>query len=83
MAVKGFEEYKIGDKGADIRKIVTALRKNGSTIKPTLVFHIGMRSAVVAFQKKKGLPTTGVVDKKTWDKLMIPAPVFRKKPVKK
>ena len=68
MAIR-FKSFKLGDKGTDIRKIATLLRKHGSSIKPTDTFTIGMRSAVVSFQKKNGLPVTGVVDKKTWDKL--------------
>lgn len=70
MALK-FKPIKLGDKGADVRKVATMLKKHGSTIKPTSVFAIGMRSAVVSFQKKNNLPVTGVVDKKTWDKLNV------------
>lgn len=78
MALKTFKTIKIGDKGSEVKKICAALKKNGSTIKPTDEYTIGMLSAVRAFQKKQGLPVTGVVDKKTWDKLMMPIPVFRK-----
>ena len=83
MTLKTFKAFKMGDKGPEIKKIAAALKKHGSTIKPTAVFSIGMRSAVVSFQKKKGLKVTGVVDKMTWDKLMMPVPVFRKAPTKK
>ena len=60
---------KFGDKDEIVRGIAELLRKHGSTVKDTDVFTIGMRSAVVAFQKKNKLPATGVVDKKTWTKL--------------
>lgn len=60
---------KMGEKGEIVKGIAELLSKHGSTIKVTDVFTIGMRSAVIAFQKKHGLPATGVVDKKTWTKL--------------
>ena len=68
MAIR-FKPIKIGDKGPVITEIQKLLVKSGSTIKPTKVFHIGMQSAVCAFQRKNKLPQTGIVDKKTWDKL--------------
>ena len=68
MATK-FKPIKIGDKGPVITEIRKLLVKSGSTIKPTKVFHIGMQSAVSAFQRKNNLSQTGIVDKKTWDKL--------------
>jgi murein L,D-transpeptidase YcbB/YkuD len=37
-----------------------------------------MLSAVKKFQKNHGLEVTGVVDKKTWDKLIMPPPVKRR-----
>lgn len=66
-------------KGEKVKMICKKLAAAGSTIKPTSVFHIGMWSAVKAFQKKNGLPATGVVDKKTWDKLMAVKPKRSKK----
>lgn len=68
MATK-FKPIKIGNKGPVITEIQKLLVKSGSTIKPTKVFHIGMQAAVFAFQRKNSLPQTGIVDKKTWDKL--------------
>lgn len=78
MALKAFKPLRIGDNGPDVKKIAAALKKYGSTIKPTAVYTIGMLSAVRSFQKKHDLPVTGIVDKKTWDKLMMPTPIFRK-----
>lgn len=60
---------KIGDNGAIVSYICGLLQKKGSKVKTTEKFHIGVRSAVVCFQKKNKLKVTGVVDKKTWDKL--------------
>ena len=60
---------KQGDKGPEVQYMALWLNQKGSTIKPTSVFHIGMRSAVISFQKKNKLKPTGIIDKKTWDKL--------------
>ncbi len=78
MPTMKFKPFKIGDSGKDVAKIAMMLKKHGSTIKPTNKYHIGMDSAVRKFQKNHNLPVTGVVDKKTWDKLMMPLPVQRK-----
>lgn len=69
-----FVPVKLGCVGEKVKLICKQLAAAGSTIKPTNVFHIGMLSAVSAFQKKKGLPVTGIVDKKTFDKLMAVKP---------
>lgn len=80
MAVTKFKALKLGDKGLVVKKISELLKKAGSTIKPTSEFHIGMVSAVKAFQKKNGLPVTGTVDRKTFDKLSaVKAPKKAKK----
>ena len=60
---------KLGAKGPAVLWICAMLQKHGSTIKQVDRFHIGVRSAVVSFQTKNKLKPTGVVDKKTWDKL--------------
>ena len=60
---------KRGDQGAIVSYICELLQKKGSTVKITDKFHIGVSSAVTSFQKKNKLKPTGVVDKKTWDKL--------------
>ena len=61
--------FKLNDEGKEILEISKLLAKAGSSIKPTKTFTIGMLSAVKSFQKKSGLPVTGIVDKKTWEKL--------------
>ena len=60
---------KLGHKGNIVTDITTLLAEKGSSIKVTDTFHIGVRSAVIAFQKKNNLEPTGIVDRKTWAKL--------------
>ena len=60
---------KIGERGPVVEYICGMLQKKGSTVKKTDKFHIGVRSAVASFQRKNKLKVTGIVDKKTWDKL--------------
>ena len=60
---------KFGDKGPAVEFMAFMLGQKGSALKPTGVFHIGMRSAVIGFQKKNGLKPTGIIDKKTWAKV--------------
>lgn len=60
---------KLGDKGPTVQYMVLWLAQKGSTVKPTSIYHIGVRSAVISFQKKNNLKPTGVIDKKTWTKL--------------
>lgn len=62
-------EMELGSKGTNVKKAQEMLRKLGSTVKVTGEFNIGMLSAVRSFQKKNGLAVTGIVNKKTWDKL--------------
>ena len=61
---------KRNDQGPAVEYMVKRLQAKGSAIKATNVFHIGMRSAVISFQKKNKLKPTGIIDKKTWDKLV-------------
>ena len=77
---KKFEIIKMGAKGPVVQEICRLLIKSGSTMKPTKVFHIGMQAAVFSFQRRNGLPQTGYVDKKTWDKLQA---LKTQKPAKK
>jgi len=61
---------KQGAKGALVEKLQLRLVRHG--FKPGPVdgdFGTQTRTAVVAFQKAKGLPATGVVDASTWSKL--------------
>ncbi len=72
MAVKKTKpewEMELGDKGPNVKKAQEMLHKVGSTIKVTGEFTIGMMSAIRSFQKKNGLAVTGIINKKTWDKL--------------
>ncbi len=78
MPFKKFNPIKIGESGMVVAKVCEMLRKYGSTVKPTEKYHIGVYAAVKKFQKEHGLEVTGIVDKKTWDKLSMPLPVKRK-----
>ena len=63
---------KLGEKGPIIKWLQEQLKKRGSSIQLTDKFGIGMLSAVKSFQSKNKLKVTGVIDKKTWDKLVAP-----------
>ena len=65
----GGKPFGLGAHGPEVLYMCLMLQKKGSSIKLTDKFHIGMRSAVISFQQKNKLKATGVVDKKTWDKL--------------
>lgn len=65
-----YPELKMGSKGELVTQLQDLLSKAGSKIKVKGVFNIGTQSAVRSFQKKNDLPVTGVVDKKTWAKLL-------------
>lgn len=60
---------RLGSDAPQVKAAQKMLAAHGSTIKPNGIFGIGMLSAVKAFQKRVGLKITGVIDKKTWDKL--------------
>ena len=68
----------IGYEGKEVIEIQKKLVLAGSSIKPVKKYTIGMYSAVKAFQKKAGLPATGIVDKATWNKLMAVKPKRKK-----
>ena len=68
MTVK-FVKMTYGEAGGRVTKAQKLLAKAGSKIKINGVYTIGMMSAVKAFQKKHGLPVTGVIDAKTMNKL--------------
>ena len=67
--VSKFIKMAYGETGGRITKAQKLLAKAGSSIKPNGIYSIGMVSAVKAFQKKHGLPVTGVIDAKTMNKL--------------
>ena len=71
---------RIGATGLRVEEAQKLLRLAGSTIQVNGVYSIGMYSAVKSFQKKNGLPATGVIDPKTMDKLLM---VRLRKPVRK
>lgn len=78
--MKKFVPIGIGYAGKEVGEIQKKLSISGSTIdmsKTMTKYTLGMFSAVKAFQKKNGLAATGIVDKKTWDKLMTVKPVRR------
>ena len=77
MTIK-FKPFKLNAEGKEVLEISKLLGKAGSSLKPTKKFNIGMLSAVKSFQKKNGLPVTGIVDKKTWEKLHAIKPIRRK-----
>ena len=64
--LKRYPTLRLGSEGKDVEKVQKILQKSGSSVKVTGVFSIGTVSAVRAFQKKKLLPVTGVVDTDTW-----------------
>ena len=59
-----------GDNGRNVEDAQALLQKAGSSIKINGEFTIGMVSAVKAFQKRNKLKVTGVIDQKTWEKLL-------------
>ncbi|MEM6800914.1 MAG: peptidoglycan-binding domain-containing protein [Bacteroidota bacterium] len=60
---------KIGDKNAAVRAIQESLYKKGHKIRIDGIFRQETRDAVLAFQNKKKLPETGIVDLETFQKL--------------
>jgi hypothetical protein len=64
-AKKEFKPFKVGAKGSSVKKVQEAL---GLTADGD--FGSGTDKAVKAFQKKSGLPVTGVVDVTTYKKIL-------------
>jgi hypothetical protein len=62
---KAFKTLKVGSKGAEVRKLQTKLKINNDGQFGPLT-----ESAVKAFQKKKNLNETGVVDAELWKLLL-------------
>lgn len=76
-------EMELGDKGPNVKRVQEMLRKTGSAVQASGEFTIGMLSAVRSFQKKNGLAVTGIVNKKTWDKLYAATHAVKRTTAKK
>lgn len=63
--------YKYCDSGSDVSKIQEALNSLGYSVDVDGYFGPGTRSAVKSFQSSEGLRSTGQVNQKTWDVLVI------------
>lgn len=64
----------------DSKKISTAqmyLKAAGSNLELNGEYTIGMVSAVRNYQKKKGLPITGKIDRRTWRMLKREISIFK------
>lgn len=72
-----------GDKGTKVEDAQMLLQLAGSKIKVNGEFTIGMTTAVKAFQKKHKLKVTGVIDQKTWEKLLEYKKPAKKAPARK
>ena len=73
-----------GDKGANVEKAQEMLQAAGSKIQVNGLFTIGMTTAVKCFQRKNLLKETGIIDSKTWEKLIaVSSAKPKKKPAKK
>lgn len=86
MAVKKKEpvwQLKLNDGSKEVLDAQKMLAKLGSSVTPTGVFHMGTLSAVRNFQKKNGLEVTGVIDRKTWDRLYALTHAVKRTPAKK
>jgi peptidoglycan hydrolase-like protein with peptidoglycan-binding domain len=60
----------VGNRGSDVRALQYLLRGAGRDLSVTGRFGSATKAAVVAHQKARGLPATGVVDDPTWRSLM-------------
>ena len=80
---KAFEKLKIGSEGKEVTELQTMLTKAGSGITVTGKYGIGTWSAVFCFQRHNGLSATGIVDKKTWEKLYAMTHVVKRTTTKK
>ena len=56
----------LGNRGSDVRALQSLLRAAGREAPVDGVFGASTKAAVVAHQKARGLPATGVVDDPTW-----------------
>lgn len=65
-----YPKLKYKDKGDLVVQLQDLLSKSGSSVKITGEFNIGTYTAVKAFQRKNGLKVDGIVENKTWEKLL-------------
>ena len=78
-AVPEVKEYKLGertlqkgDKGNDVKELQTLLTSLGYSLEIDGDFGSNTKSKLSAFQKDNGLSATGVLDEKTYKKLLEP-----------
>ncbi len=60
----------MGTKGDLVVQMQDLLSKWGSKVKPSGVFNIGTRTALLKFQNEKGLEIDGVCGPETWAELL-------------
>lgn len=65
-AVKMFNSFKIGAKGSSVKIVQAALGLSADG-----AFGPGTEAAVKAFQKKEGMPITGIVDEETYRRIQM------------
>lgn len=65
-----YPDIQQGSTGEIVIQLQDFLVHAGSNIRIDGVFGLGTRNAVRAFQKKHKLPVTGIVNDKTWIKLL-------------
>ncbi|MEK4034416.1 peptidoglycan-binding domain-containing protein [Methylocystis sp. IM3] len=63
------ERLTLGDRGARVAELQRKLNAGGEDLVVDGVFGRDTLAAVMAFQSASGLDVTGVVDRKTWDRL--------------
>ena len=68
-----FPTQSYGNRGTDVRAIQLLLNHRGISVATTGVFGSSTRAAVQTFQSRAGLPTTGIVSTRTWEKLVAAA----------
>lgn len=76
-------QLKLHDGSKEVLDAQKMLATLGSTVQATGVYSIGTMSAVRSFQKKNGLDVTGIIDKKTWDRLYALTHTVKRTPAKK
>ena len=67
-----FPHTSHGNRGVNVKSLQHLLRARGSTIAVDGVYGDTTRSAVQRFQRRSTLLVTGVVDRSTWSRLVVP-----------